>query len=63
VYKKFHTAGAALRTELAVPLVVREGKVPAKRDSFCTGTRDAEKSAVSGSRVVERALKVSFAKV
>jgi len=63
VCRKLHTAGDAFPVEFAVLLELREGKVPTKKDSFCFGTPDAEKSEITGSNVVDRASKVPFARV
>ena len=63
VCKKLHTAGDAFPVEFAVLLVLREGKVPTKKDPFCFGTPRAEKSETTGSNVVDRASKVPFVRV
>jgi hypothetical protein len=63
VCKKLHTAGDASPVEFAVLRELREGKVPTKKDSFCFGTPDTEKSDITGSNVVDRASKVPFERV
>lgn len=44
-------------------LEFREGKVPTKKVSFCSGTPEVEKSVITGSKVVDSASRVPFAKV